>query len=184
MKIHIMGDSSACSTTLRHVLEGETDIPYFDTDDYFWMRSQPPFTLRRDPLERNRMLLDDLAKEDHFIVGGSIIQWGATWLTMFDLVIFLYVPRTIRMQRLNEREEKRYGDRLVTDPILAEKYNSFIRWAYGYDDDTTSGRNLSAHRAWLSRLECPVLEISGDTSVAERLTRIKQVISSGHWVQR
>jgi adenylate kinase family enzyme len=176
MKIHIMGASCAGSTTLGMALGESLGIPYFDTDAYFWEPSDPAFTVRRDPELREAMLADALSKESSYIVGGSLLGWAGHWRSRFDLVVFLYVPKDVRLERLKEREIKRFGNRLLTDPMQEKRYRAFLKWASGYDDDTTAGRNLSAHRAWLSGLTCQVLEITGDTSVEERLQRVLPLV--------
>lgn len=169
MKIHIMGASCAGSTTLGEALAKELSFSYFDTDQYFWQPSEIPFTLRREDEMRNIMIKNDMAKSENGIVGGSVINWGMEWLNMFDLVVFLYIPRETRMQRLKLREIERYGDKIVTDPNQAEVHQRFMDWAYEYDDNTIQGRNLKAHLDWLANLTCPLLKIEGDTSVDERL---------------
>lgn len=172
MKIHIMGASCAGSTTLGTALAKQLGYPLFDSDDYFWEASNPPFTIRRDAELRNALIAHDTARQEHWILSGSVINWGALWLNMFDLVVFLYIPHDIRMQRLKSREMERYGNHIFTDPKQAAKYQAFIQWASGYDDNSTNGRNLQAHQTWLNQLSCPVLEIKGDTTVEERMEMV------------
>jgi hypothetical protein len=76
------------------------------------------------------------------------------------------------MQRLQNRELQRYGDRIFTDPERAEMYRAFKQWASGYDDNTTNGRTLQVHETWLTQLSCPVLEIKGNTTVEERVETV------------
>ncbi len=168
MKIHIMGASCAGSTTLGKALSELLSYPYFDTDQFFWLPSETPFTVKREARERNEMLKQELSKNQNAITGGSLLKWGDEWLSMFDLVVFLYVPGEIRMERLKNREIQRYGEKIVEDPVRASLYNSFVTWAQGYDDNTTQGRNLQAHTDWLAQISCPVIRIEGDTTVSER----------------
>jgi adenylate kinase family enzyme len=177
MKIHVMGASCAGSTTLGQALSLQLNCPYFDTDHFFWLPTPNPFSERRNAAERNNLLKQQLSAHQNAIVGGSVINWGAEWMQMFDLVIFLYIPRDIRMKRLDARELERYGDALQNDPGRQEAYQKFRTWAYGYDDNSTQGRNLGAHKAWLDKLSCPVLEINGDLSVNERLAIVMDKIT-------
>ncbi|MEN0056833.1 MAG: AAA family ATPase [Mucilaginibacter sp.] len=176
MKILIMGASCAGSTTLGAALSQKLNCPVFDTDEYFWEKSVIPFTVRRDPELRNKMILSDTAKQDNWIITGSMVSWGNVWLHTFDLVVFLYIPHHIRMQRLKAREVQRYGNQIFTDPVRAKLYQEFIQWASGYDDNTTNGRTLQVHETWLSKIKCPVLQIRGDTTVDERIERVLQKI--------
>lgn len=164
-----MGASCAGSTTLGKALSERLGFSYFDTDDYFWQLSDPPYTIRRNSDDRNELIKQELTQHMCWILGGSVINWGPEWKEMFDLVVFLYIPREIRIRRLKQREQDRYGDSLFTDDVKASKYKAFTEWAYGYDDNTTSGRNLKAHEAWLKKLTCPIIRINGDTTVQERI---------------
>ncbi|OJW14941.1 adenylate kinase [Mucilaginibacter sp. 44-25] len=178
MKIHIMGASCAGSTTLGKALAQQLGWSYLDTDDYFWLPSTIPYTQKRDPSERKAMLLADFEATDNAIVGGSLVSWDDSWLTKFNLVVFLRIPHEIRMQRLDAREAERYGDHIFTDPVRVQLYKDFRDWAKGYDDNTTNGRNLNVHLQWLERFQCPVLKIEGDTTVAERMNRVLKAMKT------
>jgi adenylate kinase family enzyme len=175
MHIHIFGASCSGVTTLGRALSQNLaqsrglDIPYFDSDDYFWLPTDPPYTQRRSPAERNARILADLNKNEHWILGGSIIHWEASF-TAFDCIVFLYLPPEIRMQRLKAREYARYGDIIHSDPDRKRQSEEFFTWAADYDHATgIANRTLPAHESWLSEQTSPILEIRGDTSVRERL---------------
>lgn len=177
MKIHIMGASCAGSTTLGNALAKRLDYTYLDTDNYYFVPSEIPYAVKRDPAERIAMMKADFDAREDVIVGGSLVSWGDDWHTQFDLVVFLHIPHDVRMQRLHKRELERYGDRIFTDPYRAAQYKQFTAWANGYDDNSTNGRNLGVHKEWLSKLSCPVLIIEGDTSVEERIKRVVAFLS-------
>ena len=179
MKIHIMGASCAGSTTLGDALSARLEIPYFDTDDFFWERSDVPYTVRRDAPTRSRMLQEAVSRNDSYIIGGSLISWGNEWLSMFDLVVFLYVPQEIRMQRLVSREIERYGDIIYTDPVRNRLFREFYDWASKYDDRDFTGRNVRIHEEWLREVSCQVVEIRGDTAVAERVEQVVAAMNGG-----
>lgn len=176
MKIQIMGASSAGSTTLGRTLAERLDIPFFDTDDYFWVATDPPYTTKREPALRNASIKADMGKHESWIQAGSVIKWGADWEEMFDVVVFLYIPHEIRMQRLLDRELERYGNIIFTDLARAQQHKKFVEWADKYEDVTFSGRNIKAHEDWLSRVSAKVLEICGDTTVDERVQRVVEFL--------
>ncbi len=178
MKIHIIGASCAGSTTLGNVLAKKLGYTYLDTDAYYFVPSDVPFSIKRDPVERIAMMKADFEANDDVIVGGSLVSWGDDWYTKFDLVVFLYIPHDVRMARLHAREVERYGDKIFNDPYRTEQYQQFTAWAKGYDDNSTNGRNLSVHLNWLSKVNCPILKIEGDTTVDERVERVMQELKS------
>ncbi|HEY0273656.1 MAG TPA: hypothetical protein VGC22_10760 [Chitinophaga sp.] len=180
MKIHLFGASGAGSTTQGKDLSGVLSIPFFDTDDYFWAPASIPFTERRSPTERNRLLKAALEPYDSWIIGGSLVSWGPEWKTAFDLAVFLYVPHDLRMERLRARELARYGDLFARDAERKRLHEEFMEWASSYDTGNIH-RSLAVHTAWMNELNCPVLTIKGDRSVAERreliMERIREIVS-------
>jgi len=174
MKLHVFGASGTGVTTLGKALGTALGLPYFDTDGYFWEATDPPFTKRRPATQRDARLAHDLAAHQNWVVGGSIVGWGEQWLATFDLVVFLWLPPALRLQRLHQREHARYGARIIADPSQAARTQAFLEWAAGYDDSSTGGsRTLANHTNWLTRFTCPVLELRGDLTVLERLRAVQ-----------
>jgi adenylate kinase family enzyme len=176
MRIHIFGASGAGSTTLGKALSAIMDIPYYDTDSYFWEASNPPFTVKRAPAERNRLLKAVLEGRHGYIIGGSLVGWDESWTSIFDLAIFLYLPHDIRMERLKQREWERYGDVIHSDPERIRLYQEFMDWAASYDTGTER-RSLKVHKTWMEKLSCPVLSLEGDIPLAERIKLVRERIS-------
>ena len=175
MKLHILGASCSGVTTLGEALATHLKIPYFDSDKYFWEKTNPPFTTRQSPTLRNQMLTADISQHDSWIIGGSLLKWDLA--VDFDLIVFLYIPHEIRMERLRKRELERYGDIIFTDPARNKQYLDFMEWAKGYDDNTAPGRTLAAHESWLAQQTCPVIELRGDYSVEDRVRMILETLT-------
>jgi len=47
MKIHILGPSCSVTITLGRALSENLYIPWFDSDDIFWVKTDPPYTQKR-----------------------------------------------------------------------------------------------------------------------------------------
>lgn len=177
MHIHILGASGSGVTTLGNALAQQLDYPYFDSDNYFWLPSDPPFVNKRPPYERNALLTSHLAEHENWILGGSIFSWSDDVFLDYDLVVFLYLTPQIRLQRLKDREYERYGDALFTDPETKRKYEELIARAIDYDEAKgLAKRTLPAHEAWLSRLSTPILELRADWTVQQRVGAVLRSI--------
>lgn len=176
MRIHIFGASGSGVSTLGNALSKKLKVLYYDSDDYFWHSTNPPFTTRRDNEERNSLIKNDLSKNDSWIFGGSSLKWGNDVFPKFDLIVFLWLPPEVRIERLKKRELERYGDIINTDPERIKNYQVFLEWAKSYDDDPLengfSGRSLKVHEDWLAQVNTNILEIRGDFSVDERIDKI------------
>jgi adenylate kinase family enzyme len=170
LKIHIVGASGSGTTTLARALAPELGATALDSDDYFWLPTQPPFRDRRDRALRHQLVMADVEQHPRAILSGAIIGWGDDLEHAFDLVVFLSLPHDLRVSRLRDRELARYGQ--INEP--------FIAWAAGYDDDpaTSSTRNRRRQHEWLSERRCPVLRLEGDLTVAERVALTRQQLAS------
>jgi adenylate kinase family enzyme len=168
MKIHIFGASGSGVSTLGEKLSGHLQIPYFDTDFYYWEKSDPPFTVRRNPKVRNEMIISDMRPHESWILGGSVISWGDRLFPLFDLAVFLWIPPEIRIERLKKRELERYGHVIFTDPARNQQYLDFIDWASGYDSESLAGRTIASHEKWISSIDIPVLQIRADITIEQR----------------
>ncbi|REC47279.1 AAA family ATPase [Chryseobacterium pennipullorum] len=173
MRIHIFGASGSGVTTLGKALSEKLGIEYFDSDDFFWLKTKIPFTEKQNPETRNSIISEILHTHENWIFGGSIIHWGEDVFPAFDLIVFLYLPPEIRMERLRKREYERYGDVIIANPERAKQFQEFMNWAKDYDHDTgIATRTLKAHLEWLSGKDTPLIEISGDYDPEEKINMI------------
>lgn len=170
LRIHIFGASGAGTTTLAKALSGELCCTHLDTDDYFW---QMKYTTIRELGERKGLLEIDLKKEENLILSGAVCGWGDELKAYFDVVIFLWIPSAIRLERLGEREFQRYGEEIFPGGSKHEQFKEFMEWAGLYDHAGLEVRSKALHDNWLKTLTCPVLRVEGDYTVQEKVDLIK-----------
>jgi hypothetical protein len=108
------------------------------------------------------------------VLSGSLCGWGDVFVPQFDLVVFLWVPRDVRIARLRARERARYGAAVEPGGAMHARSEAFIAWAAGYDEGLdVPERCRRLHEEWLAALPCPVLRLEDTASVEERLARIE-----------
>jgi len=172
-KIHIFGASGSGTTSLGEGLSQRNGYTHFDTDTYFWEQTIPPFRKKRKIELRQEMLRKDLEKSSSWVLTGSLCGWGDFAIKYFDLAIFLYVPKEIRMKRLNDREIKRYGkDILAPNDSRYKVHQGFIKWAELYDTGGLDMRSKAMHQEWISKLDCPIIRLEGVFSLNTNLNKI------------
>jgi hypothetical protein len=140
---------------------------HLDADDFYWLPTDPPYAQKRDPQERGSLLRAELFRQADVVLSGSIVGWSSDVEEAFDLVVFLWLPAPIRVERLERRERMRFG---VADP-------KFLEWARQYDEGPAEGRSLAKHNAWLNARRCPVLRLEDDASVSVRAARVLEALS-------
>lgn len=174
-KIHILGASGAGTSTLGSSLSKILPHTYLDTDDYFWTTK---FTKQRQVTERKKLLEKDLSLFENWILSGAVCGWGDNFKSYFDLVIFLWLPQDIRLERLQQREFQRYGDEILAGGNKNEQSKTFLEWASLYDSTGIEVRSKVLHEHWIAELSCPVLKIEGDYSLQERVNIVLDYLNS------
>jgi hypothetical protein len=87
-RVHITGASGVGTTTLGRGLADRLSCAHVDTDDYYWLASDPPYRLKREMPERLRLLGQALQAAPAWVLSGSLSGWGDPLIPMFDLVVF------------------------------------------------------------------------------------------------
>ncbi|MDZ4710238.1 MAG: AAA family ATPase [Saprospiraceae bacterium] len=168
MKLLIFGASGSGTTTLGMELGKRIQYIHLDADDYYWKQTDPPYQEKRPVADRIKHLTADAAKYQHVILSGSLVSWGPYWHTAFSLAVFLYLPLSTRMARLEKRESERNKDRPNTG-VTESRTREFMDYVRQYDDPDFTGRSLAVHNQWIKLLNCPVLRIEGEIPLNERI---------------
>jgi adenylate kinase family enzyme len=172
-RVHILGASGSGTTALAKDIEDTSGFTHLDTDSFFWMPTNPPFTTPRERTARQDLLRDRLEAKDAWVLSGSLCGWGDFAIPLFDLAVFLWVPADIRVQRLRSREIERYGRQIEnpSDPRYGG-HKQFLEWAVAYDSGGLDMRSRVHHEQWMKTLPCTLLRIEGDHSSEESLTLV------------
>lgn len=176
-RLHITGASGAGVTTLGRGLADALAVPHHDTDDYFWQPTRPPYGGKRAIADRLRLMREVFLDRGEWVLSGSLDGWGDPLIPLFDLVVFIVVPTEVRVRRLREREARRFGaDAIATGGWRHQEAEEFFEWASHYDGDTSVGRNLRRHEAWLAGLPCPVARVDGTQATGELVAQVLAAI--------
>jgi hypothetical protein len=143
-----------------------------DSDDYYWMPSDPPFTRKRNVEQRKALLAADAPPEGRWMVSGSMLGWGDFLMPSLDLVVYLWKPADIRRDRLTKREREHFGPAVDPGGSLNRQMETFLDWACEYDSGGMGMRSRMSEEEWMARLSCPVLRLEGDISVDEEVSRV------------
>ncbi len=175
-KMHITGASGSGTTTLGKALAQKYKFVQLDSDNYFWLPTNPPYQKIRKNPERQALLNSDMLKYPNWVSTGSLCSWRDFALPYFDLVIFLFIPQELRIKRLIERENIRSPESFIEGTVRAKQFNEFIDWAKQYDTGGLEVRSLYMHKEWLKKLSCPVLNIEGELTVDESVKIVENFI--------
>ena len=176
-RIHTFGASGSGTTTLARALSDQLNCEHLDTDDYYWLKSDPPYIKKRDPVERVKLIQEKVAGKKSWTLSGSICSWGDPLLDSFTLAVFVLLDTDVRMKRLEKRERERHGSRIDRGGDMYKAHLEFMEWARSYDTATTPIRRLEMHQSWTEKLRCPVVEVN---SIEDRKSIAIQILSQAH----
>ena len=80
--IHIYGASGSGTSTLGRKISEELGYKFMDTDDYFWLPTDPQYTTKRNKEERLALMKKDIAENKNVVISGSLVDWGDELIPM------------------------------------------------------------------------------------------------------
>jgi hypothetical protein len=148
--------------------------PFWDTDDFLWEATEPPFTRLREGDERRRLLTAALDEAPDWVLAGALCGWGDVMVPRFEAVIFTSLDDATRLERLRRRERERYGSRIDEGGDLRGSYLEFLAWAARYETGDLDVRSRRLHETWIARLPaaCQLLHVDSARSVDENVALV------------
>ena len=175
--IHIFGASGSGTSTLGAALARDMGLVHMDTDDYYWLPTDPKFTAKRPIEERLALMNADIDAADRgVVISGSLTGWGNGLIPRFTHVVRLDTPTPVRIERLKAREYARFGDRIREGGDMHQAHLAFLGWAARYDTGDVTMRSKACHDAWMKLLPCPQIIAPGDMPLDRLVRSVKQSI--------
>ena len=125
--IIVFGASGSGCTTLGRELARLLRFEHFDTDDYFFEINNPPVEMKERLLDERIALLRPLLKSN-FVLSGCIREWGDAIDSILSMAVFLQTPTNIRIERVENREFNRNGERIKLGGDLYIQHQKFINY--------------------------------------------------------
>jgi adenylate kinase family enzyme len=177
MLINIFGSSGSGTTSLAKKIAEDQNFFHIDVDDLMWENSDPPFTIRRDNFTIKTLIQKHLNQHKDAIISGSLVNIYDELKSDIDLFIYMNLDIETRIKRINQRELKRFGKRVLPGGDLFQKHQDFLQWVSDYEHNPDYLRSRRQHIAWLDDVEQPVLRITDELSFDELMKIVKSYIN-------
>ena len=177
--IHIFGASGSGTSTLGREIANRLGYRFMDTDDYFWMPTDPKYTLKRPVEERIAQMRRDIEEADNVVISGSLVDWGDELIPLFTLAIRLKTETAIRIERLKRRERAAFGSRLDIGGDMYQNHQAFLEWAAAYDTGDTNMRSSAKHDVWQKLLDCELLILNGGNDLEDNFRTVQETLEKG-----
>jgi adenylate kinase family enzyme len=159
-------------TTLGRALAARLGAVPIDTDDHYWVATDPPFQQKRDVAERLARIGAEQARTGKWVVSGMLEGWAAEVARDADLIVFLEAPTEMRLERLRAREQTRFGETLLPGGAMHQTHRDFILWAAQYESGTQPGRSRPRQERWLAGLVTPTLRLDSTRPVDDLVAEV------------
>lgn len=176
--IHIYGASGSGTSTLGRKISEELGYKFMDTDDYFWVPTNPQYTTKRKREERLALMKKDIIENENVVISGSLVDWGDELIPMFTLVVRLVTDTETRSERLKNREKQRFGKRIRPGGDMYTHHMEFIQWAQEYDTGSVDMRSKAKHDEWEKLLLCKQIVLDGGADLEENFKAVQAEIHS------
>jgi hypothetical protein len=159
VRIQIIGGSGTGKSTLGAFIGQSEQIAWIDTDHYLWRDTK--FTEKLDVSERFSMYEADILSYRDYVVSGSVFAWHPDGFNNRDLLVFLSLDESLRMERLISREAARNPD--------FSGSNEFLDWCRTYHTATDPKMigTFAVQQLEMERSVSPVLSL--DASIPTQL---------------
>lgn len=174
--IHIYGASGSGTSTLGKFISEQLGYTFMDTDDYFWLPTNPKYTKKREKTERLQMMESDILKSDKVVISGSLVDWGDNLIPYFTLAVRVITDSKVRIERLREREKRYFGSRIEIGGAMYQNHLEFIEWAASYDTGDVTMRSKAKHDDWQKLLKCRQIIVNGEDNLTYNLELIKDCL--------
>ena len=159
--ILLCGLNGAGKSTLGRVLAEKLHFHFIDNEDLYFPKTDPmyPYAFSRSREEVERLLFQEIETHKNFIYTSVTGNYGDAEKPFFQYVVWVEVPRELRLQRIRDRSFQKFGDRVLPGGALYEKENQFFEFAKARPEDMVA--------RWVQSLSCPVIRVDGTKPVEE-----------------
>lgn len=190
MGIAIFGLNGAGKSTLTHALAKDLNYYEMDVEDYYFPEQKEsrknaleniatsaadfseelPYSNSRSKEEVQETLLKDIKEHPDFIIAGVNMNWCEEILSSIEFAFWVKAPLEKRLERIQYREEKRFGARALRGGDMYEQQEEFRK--------VVASREEASLEECVKRLPCPVVILDGTVPVDINIEKIKETINS------
>lgn len=170
-RIIVCGCNGAGKSTLGKALASELDYKFEDIENYYFPKKNPEYEYAesRTREEVAELLLADLKQYADFVLASVKADYGKEVEELFDIAVYIDVPKEVREKRVYERSYNQFGERMLPGGDLYESEKRFFDMVAQRPDDYAE--------KWLNGINIPIIIIDGTQPIKKSVEEIKRRLS-------
>lgn len=115
--------------------------------------------------------MQDIKRYDNIILASVNGDYGKLVTEMFTCVVYIVVPKKLRLERVKNRSLKKLGDRMLPNGDLYQKEKEFF--------DKVEQRSEQLVTEWLESLNLSVniIQVDGTKELEDNIRAIRQFLN-------
>lgn len=179
--IAIMGLNGCGKSTLAHALSKKLDFYEIDVEDYYFpeqkysrqaaleqqydvkceYKGELPYSMPRSRKEVQEMICRDIETHPQFVISGVAMNWEEDVLAAIDVVFILDAPADERVKRVQQREEIRFGSRVMPGGDMYEQQMEFRK--------IIGNRSNERVEESANKMRCKKVRLDGTKNIEENI---------------
>lgn len=170
--IQICGLNGCGKRTHGKALADRIGFYYIDNENLYFSRSSTdePYINPKSRQEVELLLAEEIRKHPDFVFAAVKGDYGKDIDLLYDYVVLIEVPKSVRMQRIRNRSFQKFGNRILNGGDLFSQEEAFFQMAESRQDDYV--------KAWLKTVKCPIIRVDGTRPIEENTEYIIHTINS------
>lgn len=159
--IIVFGANGCGKSTIGRELAGILQYKHMDIEDYYFAKTEIPYSAPRSREECLDLLLADLESCGSFVLSAVQGDFGEKIHAMYECGVILEAPLAVRLERIKERAYRQFGERVREGGDMFAQEQRFY--------DFVAARSLAGVAQWAETLQCPVIHVDATKPVCENI---------------
>ncbi len=187
--IAIMGLNGCGKSTLAHTISKKLGFYEIDVEDYYFpeqkdsrqaileqkydveckYKGEIPYSVSCSKTEVQEMIRKDIERHPQFVIAGVTMNWEEDILSAIDIVFILEVPGEERVKRVQQREEIRFGSRVMPGGDMYEQQKEFR--------DIIANKSDQSVEESANKIQCRKVKLDGTKSIDHNVSVVMKVLA-------
>ena len=167
-RIIVCGGNGAGKSTLGKALALALGYRFADIEDYYFVGNNTSYDYNaaRTKNEVSELLLADMENCSDFVLSAVKGDYGEDVEALFNVAIYVDVPKEIRAKRVYQRSYKQFGERMLPGGDMYEHEKRFFDMVAQRPDDYAI--------EWLNKMNIPIIKVDGTQTIEKSVEEIKR----------